>query len=181
MASEGKAVWETRETAESDSGIHILDGNVRMIAEKDTCYRLPGPYGEEKKLDFTKAYRIEEYGGDTGIRNCCYNIYDRKFRDLSCMEGRILQELTDQYEIRKHADGTVFLFFCKSTFAADLWDRVWKGILKAALYRDEAGIHLISCRHGYRISEIDVFLGLKKGESEIMERLPYYEKISHIR
>ena len=128
MASEGKAVWETGETAESDSGIHILDGNVRMIAEKDTCYRLPGPYGEEKKLDFTKAYRIEEYGGDTGIRNCCYNIYDRKFRDLSCMEGRILQELTDQYEMRKHADGTVFLFFCKSTFAADLWDRVWKGI-----------------------------------------------------
>ena len=181
MASEGKAVWETRETAESDSGIHILDGNVRMIAEKDTCYRLPGPYGEEKKLDFTKAYRIEEYGGDTGIRNCCYNIYDRKFRDLSCMNGRILRELPNQYEIRMHADGTVFLFFCTDSSVEDLWDRVWKGILKAALYRDEAGIHLISCRHGYRISEIDIFLGLKKGDPEIMERLLYFEKISHIR
>ena len=62
MASEGKAVWETGETAESDSGIHILDGNVRMIAVKDACYRLPAFYGEEKKLEFSKAYRIEEYG-----------------------------------------------------------------------------------------------------------------------
>ena len=172
MASEAKEWQAAGETAESYAGIRVLKGNVRLVQAKENSCRLYTLSGERKRLTFSKVYRIEEHNGDSGIQNCSYQIFDRQFRDLSCMEGEILRELTNQYEIRMHADGTVFLFHCESTFSTELWDRVWKGVTKSALYKDKNGFHLVSCRHGYRISEIEIFLRAKD-ESMLLEWLPY--------
>lgn len=142
--------------------VQIINGSVRLQAKTESSYLLQEKNGREMRLSFSSAYRIEERDWGTGVDRCDYQVFDRAFRNLSCMNGKTLRRFLGGCELRKHADGTQFLFFQRETPTCDVWDRVWNGVEQLCFYQDKHGIHLIVCKHGYRIAGIDIYLHLEK-------------------
>ena len=106
-------------------------------------------------------YSLEESDGKTGVKDCEYSVFNRSFQDLSCMRGKILKSLPNGGQLRRHEDGTVFAHLQRTTATDSLWDRVWNTQEQICVFRDEHGIHLISCRYGYRIARIDIYINIR--------------------
>ena len=152
--------------------------DVSIARRKALLRELPNPTfawengnGKVCELIFQRAYSIDKKKWDADISGCAYRIHRRKFRDLSFMEGEVVRALPDGGEVRAHADGTRFLYFHKNIPTFDSEDRTWDGNGQTVAYRDDAGTHLIYCRHGYRIPKIQVFIGLVKSAPEFEEKL----------
>ena len=142
--------------------VRIVNGCVRLGKKTENSFLWQKENGKEIRLSFSCAYRIEERDWGAGVDSCDYQVFDRSFRNLSCMNGKMLRRFSDGCELRKHIDGTPFLFFQRETATYDIWDRVWNGIEQLCFYQDKHGIHLIVCKHGYRIAGIDIFLHLER-------------------
>lgn len=142
--------------------VRINSGRVRLRAKTESSYLWQENAGDETRLFFSCAYRIEERDWGTGVDRCDYQIFDRRFQTLSCMHGKPLRRFSGACELRMHADGTRFLFFQRESPTCEIWDRVWNGVEQLCFYRDQHGIHLIVCRHGYRTAGIDIYLRLEK-------------------
>ena len=151
--------------------IEIFSGKVILKELSDPVYRWPDGDSDDCNLVFKKAYIIEHTDWDAGIVECSYRVHDRKFLDLSCMRGDTLHDFPDGYEIRKHEDGTRFLFSYVGIPTFDFEDREWDSVSHIAVYCDEGGINLIHCRHGYKISRISVYIGLIKSVPSFTEWL----------
>lgn len=144
--------------------VQILSSGSILRTIPDTDYFLQLPITGRQKLRFSRAYRMEESILDIGVRQCRYRIHNRFFHDLSCMEGEVLRCFSDGAELRRHRDGTAFLYSRKAIPTGDLWDRVWNTQEQTALFRDQTGIHLIAGRNGYRLSAIEIYLDLKNDD-----------------
>ena len=109
---------------------------------------MAGKINDERDLVFKKAYEIASTHLREGISNLAFRVYNREFKDLSFLEGEILQEYPDRHEIRKHADGTKFMFLYSGVPTFDFEDRVWDSMVHIAVYADAYGINMIHCSHG---------------------------------
>lgn len=143
-------------------GILILSGNAVVNALSKPVYLWAGKFDEDRELIFSKAYEIEPNHYGEGISNVTFRVHSRKFKDLSFLNGKTLQEYPDHNEIRRHADGTKFYFSYESIPTFDSGDREWDSMSHLAVYADDEGINMIHCRHGYAIPKIKVYIGLKK-------------------
>ena len=90
---------------------------------------------------------------------------------ITFLEGDVIRELADDMDIRLHEDGTRFVFSYTDIPTFDSGDREWDSMAHIALYRDEKGVNLLHCRHGYRIPQIEVCLGLTNTVPEVTEWL----------
>ncbi len=157
--------------------IVILNGNVSVKSLPTTTYPWAGPVDGDRDLGFKRAYEICAEDWNKGIVDCVYSIHGRKFQDLSCMEGKILQKFQDRYqdgyEVREHTDGTKFIFSCGIIPTFDSGDREWDSVGEIAIYADTEGIDLIHCNHGYKIPRIKVYIGLTRSTPAFTELLKY--------
>lgn len=139
----------------------IVRGNAKLKPDKNTHLRFRAPDGQWVELAFRKSFVLESLGVGETLQNCTYRIHRREFTDLSFVHGETGEKWPRNFEIRKHKDGTKFLFAYESTPTFDFEDRLWSGMVHTAVYRDKRGINLISCHHGTYVSEIHIYLGLK--------------------
>ncbi len=146
---------------EKNDDISIYSGKVRLKDIK-ASFNWNGNYKEDTELIFKKAYSIEHSGFDEGISGCTYSVHRRRFTDVSFAKGGMLDHYPRGYEIRRHADGTEFLFSFNDIPTFDEGDRDWDSMEHIAVYCDDEGINLIQCRHGYEIPRINVYIGLIK-------------------
>lgn len=147
--------------------VEILQGDAHLEGMPDRIFNWPGPINQDRKLIFQQAFLLKYSDWDREIHNCTYRIGWRKFTDLSFLEGTLLSEQPDGYQIRRHADGTVFLFSYSGVPTFDYADRCWDGMVHTAVYFDVNGVNLLHCRHGYKVPEIEICLGLEKSVPEL--------------
>lgn len=138
----------------------LVCGKAAIKPLDDTSYRWEGPVNQGCTLKFRRAYALEELSPGNGIKDCVYQIHGRKFTDLSFLHGDTLEKYPDNYQIRKHEDGTKFLFSYTSIPTFDLEDRLWDGVAHTAVYCDDEGFNLLHSRHGASISKIEIYIGL---------------------
>lgn len=122
---------------------------------------------EYYELDFTSAYMIDDTGD--GIRDCSYSVNGRTIKDLSFAKGNKIKAFSEDNELRVSEDGVKFLYFYEDIPTFDSDDYIWDGDKHTVIYRDSEGINLLSCRCGYRIPKIYVYIGLKEKPSELSE------------
>lgn len=154
--------------------IVIFSGNVKVKEIENPVFEWAGRVNDDRKLVFKSAYEIAPPHLAEGISNLVFRVHDREFKDLSFLAGETLQEYPDHYEIRKHQDGTKFVFSYSSIPTFDSGDREWDSICHIAVYADQEGINMIYCRHGYAVPRIKVYIGLMKSIpafTEWLERL----------
>lgn len=147
----------------NQSTFSLISGNVTVDHIKPPSYQWAGRLDEDRELLFEQAYQIERADWDKGIEDCVYRIHDRTFCDLSGLSGETIHKTEDGFELRRHSDGTVFLFSCIDIPTFDAGDREWDSMSHLAVYRDEQGINMIHCTHGYKIPRIGVYISLLKG------------------
>ena len=145
--------------------VMVLQGDVELETLSNTTYPWYDPDSREREIQFREGYSIERIHWDEGIQDCVYQINGRIFTDLSFAKGETLAEYPDHYEIRRHADGTKFLFFYSSIPTFDEGDWLWDHISHLVVYYDGNEVILISCRHGAKIPRIKVYIGLEKSNS----------------
>lgn len=143
----------------------VVQGNVQLDKMSDTSYPWYDPDSREREIQFREAHVIERIDWDKGIQDCVYQIGGRKFTDLSFTKGETLAECPDRYEIRKHIDGTKFLFHYSSIPTFDDADWLWDHMNHLAVYYDGDEVVLIVCRHGTKIPRIKIYVGLEKSNS----------------
>lgn len=143
----------------------LVRGKVAIKLLDDTSYRWMGPVNQDCTLKFRQAYALEELGSGNGIKDCVYRIHGREFTDLSFLYGDTLEKYPDNYQIRKHEDGTKFLFAYTSIPTFDFEDRLWDGVAHTAVYCDDEGVNLLHSRHGTLISKIEIYIGLTRSIS----------------
>ena len=146
----------------SSKDVVIVNGKGIVSVIRKPVYRWSGRISEDRELVFKRAYEIAPPRVGEGISDLVFQVHDREFEDLSFLKGETLQEFSDGYEIRRHADGTKFLFSYSSVPTFDSGDREWDSISHIVVYADDAGINMIHCRHGYAIPRIKVYVGLMK-------------------
>lgn len=121
-------------------------------------------------LKFAQRFEIEGKGSH-GVNECNYSVRGRNFVDLSFRDGEKISEISestgyqryaDGAELRRHADGTKFIYQYEDVPVFDSGDAEWDRIDEWIFYRDADGINLIRCRHGWAIPKINIYLGLKE-------------------
>ena len=151
--------------------IEILSGDARINNLSDCSYKWPGQPGEYCKLIFEEAYEIEPIRLGAGLSDLTFRVHGREFKDLSFLKGKILQEYLGDYDIRRHPDGTIFLFSYEEIPTFDSGDREWDSMRHIAVYADESGINMLHCTHGYLLPRIQVYIGLWKSSPTFTEWL----------
>lgn len=154
-----------------ENDIIILRGNADAKPIDHPVFKWSGKVGEDLDLVFRCAYEIAPPHFGEEISNLSFRVHNREFQDLSFLNGVTLQKCSDRYEIRKHADGTKFVFSYSNIPTFDLSDRVWDSMSHLAAYADEAGINIVFCKHGYKIPCIMVYVGLVKSIPAFTELL----------
>lgn len=146
----------------SSKDIEVFSGNVVIEQIDKPVFNWEGQFDDDRELLFKSAYEIAHSCIEEGISNLTFRVHHRFFQNLSFLEGEILQEFPRGYGIRRHADGTKFLFSYKEIPTFDSGDREWDSMRHIAVYADEMGINLIHCSHGYAVPRIQVYIGLVK-------------------
>lgn len=154
-----------------DTDVMVFSGKVVVRKSSNLSYQWPDWAWEDYDIAFQKAYEIEHTDWDEGIMGCRYRVQGRDFTDLSCMRGRTLRRYPDGYEVRKHADGTRFLYYHTDIPTFDFGDMEWDSTCCVALYGNDKGINLICCNYGFQIPRIKVYIGLCKPTPSITKWL----------
>lgn len=160
----------------------VLSEHEKVEEQKRTTYLWPGSYKQDHELVFRRAYEIAHIEFGTPLKNCRYRVNEREFVDLSFLKGETIEEYEGYSEIRRHKDGTLFLFSYEDIPTFDSEDRDWDGMSHCAVYCDEKGVNLIRCRHGYFAARINIYIGLKKAFPDFMqwlERLGCKERLDN--
>ena len=156
-----------------EAPIVLVKGN-DLTLEKldDNTYSWPeSKYSEQDNLEFESAYEIDRNSWFEEIYDCVYKVNDRQFTDLECMKGNSIETFEKKngnvFEIRKYNDGKRFLFHYHEIPTFDSGDREWDSICHVVVFRDNKGINLIHCQHGYKIPRILIYLNLKKSNPKL--------------
>ena len=153
----------------------IIQGNVIVKEISKPIFEWSGKADDDRELVFNRAYEIAPPYLGEGISNMVFRVHNREFKDLSFLNGETLQEYPHHNEIRKHADGTKFMFSYNNIPTFDSGDREWDSAVHITVYADESGINLIHCRHGYKVPRIKVYIGLQKSIPAFTEWLEKLE------
>lgn len=158
--------------------IIILSGsNVTLKKLNATNYDFLLPDRSNVELIFERAYEIKHLNWEYGIRNCVYLVHGREFEDLSFATGETLKEFNSCYGIghalKIYPDGKKFIFAFEEIPTFDSGDREWDSMKYVVLYRDDEGVNLIHCQHGYEIPSIKIYIGLYKITPVISKWLNY--------
>jgi len=154
--------------------VAVLSDQEKVEIINQTSFQWRGSYKHDRELVFQRAYEIVHKEFTAPLRDCQYRVNERVFTDLSFYKGETVEEYPDDYEIRRHSDGTLFLFSYEDIPTFDSEDRIWDGMSHCAVYCDEKGINLIHCRHGYRTGGIKVYTGLVRAFPDFM---PWLERL----
>ena len=146
----------------NDNVVKVFSDKVSIKKMENTKFQWRGEYGDDLELIFEQAFCISPIDRNKGINDCIFTIHDRRFTDLSFLNGKTINEYPDDYEIREHDDGTKFLFSFVDIPTFDSEDRVWDSMDHLAVYCDDTDIVLIQCKHGYEIPRINIYIGLKR-------------------
>lgn len=158
--------------------VTLLSKNKSVILNQleKTTYTLND---SDQELEFKYAFKIERRGFDSVIRDCKYKINNRTFTDLKGIEGNTIKRFDDGnddvYEIIECGDGERFLFHYHSIPIFDSGDAEWDSICHVIIYRDELGINLIHCQHGYHIPRISIYVTLTKAGSDLTKWFEYLQ------
>ncbi len=160
-----------------DEPIKILSGKATLKRlEKTSCSWIDST-GEKITLEFSQAYEIERDNYNEGLQDCEYLIHCRKFVDLDFMDNKTLKTFFDDnntgYRLKKFEDGQKFLYSYEDVPTFDSDDRVWDSIDEFGIFFDDEGIHMINCRHGYKIPRIKIYLNLQKADKDFLRWLIY--------
>ena len=157
----------------------LVKKNATLSRLKNNIFKWPSPHryssaDKHKKisLEFARAYVIR-YRSDyrNGLKNCVYQIHGREFTDLNFAKGEILKTFEDStrkdlFEVRQYPDGKKFIYHFYDIPTFDAEDRDWDGDGDVVVFRDNDGVNLISCRSGYYIPEIEIFVGLQTQDAD---------------
>ena len=122
------------------------------------------------KLEFAQRFEIAPKNSGGAVDNCSYSVRGRNFVDLSFRDGEKISDLGESTELRRHADGTKFVYQYEDIPVFDSFDGYFDSFDEWIFYRD-GGINLIRCRHGVAIPKINIYLGLKKIPAELEKLL----------
>ena len=155
-----------------EAPVVLIKGN-DLTLEKldDNTYLWPeSKYSEQDNLEFESAYEIDRNSWSEGIYDCVYKVNGRQFKDLDCTKGNAIKTFDEEhgnfFEIREYADGEKFLFHYHDIPTFDSGDREWDSICHVVVFRDNKGINLIHCQHGYKVPRILIYLNLKKSNAK---------------
>lgn len=142
--------------------VEILSGEADLKLQKISSYfYLHSSDGDEDfTLSFREAYEIL---GES-LSGCSYSVLGRVFKDLDFAHGEVITRINNQYSIRQYSDGKKFLFFSEDIPTFDEFDREYDGTRHIAIYRDgeKNKFNLITCRFGYKITSIKIYLELNE-------------------
>lgn len=136
-----------------------------------TTYRWSLPNRKEIDLEFERLYKIERKDSESfdGIEDFTWQFRGRTFTDLSFEDGDCIVMLYHDRDfaqmIMEHNDGVKFFRQVERIPTFDASDARWDGIKTFVVFRDEGGTHLINCRHGDEVSEVQIYAGLKTSVS----------------
>lgn len=82
------------------------------------------------------------------------------------MMGKDVMKIDEKYELREYGDGRKFIFSSGSIPTFDSGDREWNSGAAMAIYCDEAGVNMIRSSYGYKISRIEIYLGLQRASGD---------------
>ena len=164
----------------TQESVTILSGeNVALNVLEEKVFSWTEPNFDVKMvLEFSKVYELERIDWDAGIRDCVWDVNGRTFRDLSCLQGKVIKKFPSgrsdySYQLRQYSDGTKFLFYCEEIPTFDSGDREWDSMKYRVLFCDKYGVNLIHCHAGYKLPRINICTGLKKASAEIIRWLIY--------
>ena len=117
-------------------------------------------------LDFESAFEIEHAVSGEGIRDLVFKVRGRQFTDLSFVSGediKVFEKEEGKFsnKLREYEDGKRFFHHYHSVPTFDSDDRSWDGDCVVDMFKDDAGIHLITSQFGYSIPRIKIYLTLK--------------------
>ena len=158
----------------SNDDIEIISGNAKITSIGKAFSYWEGQIIPGNDFIFQKAYKLEPLQFGDEISSLGFRVHGREFKNLSFLSGETLQEFMDHYTLRKHPDGTKYLFQHVEIPTFDFEDRVWDGDSYMAVYKNEIGYNMLYCRCGYSIPSIMVYIGLIESESfftDLMKKL----------
>lgn len=137
-----------------------MSARLKVTMMEDTVFHWKDPTGQGFTLTFKEAFDLKHAEIGEDISGCPFRIHERTFTGLSFLRGDTLAAYGGSHQLRKHADGTLFLFSYASTPTFDFSDRLWSGVSHTVIYRDKQGVTLLHCHHGAYAANIEVYLGL---------------------
>lgn len=159
--------------------IKILQGNAILKPSDYTTVWWRNADENTCKLQFAQAFEITREDWDSSLKNCTYQVREKKFKDLNFVKGIPLKTFAqNQYsgyrlELRKYRDDDKnFLYQCEDIPTFDSGDREWDSFKECVIYFDEV-ITLISCRYGYKIPRIEIYFDLKAADANFFRWLFY--------
>ena len=141
--------------------VEILSGEADLKEMLDSDFKLySSDGGEDFTLSFHDAYEIR---GEE-LSDCVYSVMGRVFKDLEFAQGEVITRINNHYSICRYPDGKKFLFFSEDIPTFDEFDREYDGTRYISIYRDgeKNKFNLITCRFGYKITSIKIYLGLNE-------------------
>ena len=144
------------------SDLMIFSEQEKIKVLEDTGFTWRRIYKTEGRLEFRRAFQIVPRNHGAPLKGCRYRIHERDFQDLSFINGRTVQSYPNDYEVRKHPSGNLFLYSREKIPIFDPGDRDWDSRADAAVYYDREGVNLIYCRHGFAIPDISVYVGMTR-------------------
>ena len=151
--------------------VEIISGKAKVEKAKKSFFRLDMDKKGEYELRFKDAFIIRETDRDAGMRGSTYRVNGRVMEDLSFTKGTVEEVFERDITLRSGTDGVRFLYFYEDIPTFDSYDREWDGNGDTVIYKDAEGINLIYCRSGYKISEIEIYIGLTDAEPDFSEWL----------
>ena len=139
--------------------------------EKKHCFFVGKP-GQETNATFEEAYEIIHSEWPKNVE-ATYEIGSRMFSDLSFNTGRNIARAKGAYQLKKHADGTVFLGMKLDYQTQDAFDKMYGGSFQRAIYRENGEVVVIQAKYGHVLPKINVFVGLK-------DSVPYLDTLLDI-
>lgn len=156
--------------------VKVLSGDVVLNRLEDTVCHWEEPRNKRYKLIFEQAFEIERKDWDKSLQDCDYEVCGRKFHDIDFLDGTTLKTFYDDdgdgLKLKTFSDGKKFLYRYEEVPTFDSDDRVWDSIDEFGLFYSD-GVHMINCRHGYRIPRIVIYLNLQKADRDFVCRLLY--------
>ena len=159
--------------------ITVLTDKAKVTPTDDLSYNWNAPDKKFVKLEFEKAFEIEPVTWGEGLRDCEYKIFDRQFKDLNFVRGKDLknffeEKFTGYKLILKTFPNSQqkFLYQREDVPTFDSDDREWDGDKDCVIYFDRE-IILLSCRSGYKVPRIKIYIGLKKAPTDFKNWLIY--------
>ena len=124
------------------------------------------------RLKFKSVRRVSNTG--VGVDGYTYKLNGRTYKDVSCFNSNIVEELFEDVMIREDIYGEKLLRVYHSIPTFDSGDREWDSASIYYLITDGKDIHLINMRGGYKIASLTFYEKLQVAEKRMK---PYFDKL----